>query len=197
MPRFRRPSRLLTSALAALLAATAATAVATPASANAPDPYTEPPFAAACDWHAYGEGETPDPWLWLSDPVCVEYSKRDITLDNGGAVRFLLAEPARFALALPVCRYYQRDHWSVQSTTGAVPYVSWDGRYWFDKRGRRAAMLLTNFKVGGVTAGIGDLVAALRPHVPELADVLEAYGDEAGETGLAVPLPFSLLCAGR
>ncbi|MEU1619379.1 hypothetical protein ABZ479_19045 [Streptomyces sp. NPDC005722] len=196
MSRFRRPSRLLTSAVAALLAATAATAAA-PAAANAPEPYTEPPFSAACDWHAYGEGETPDPWLWLSDPVCVEYSKRDITLDNGGAVRFLLAEPARFALALPVCRYYQRDHWSVQSTTGAIPYVSWDGRYWFDKRGRRAAMLLTNLKVGGVTAGIGDLVAALRPHLPELADVLEAYGDEAGETGLSVTLPFSLLCAGR
>ncbi|MEU4098113.1 hypothetical protein [Streptomyces sp. NPDC026673] len=197
MPRSRRSSRLLTSAVAALLAATAVTA-ATPASASAAaDPYTEPAFAADCDWHSYGEGEAPDPWLWLSDPVCVEYSKRDITFDNGGALRFLLAEPARFALALPVCRYYQRDHWSVQSTTGAVPYVSWDGRYWFDKRGRRAAMLLTNFKVNGVTAGIGDLVAALRPYLPDLADVLEAYGDEAGETGLSVRLPFSLLCAGR
>lgn len=192
MPRFRRSSRLLTLAAAALFAVTATA----PASANAPDPYSEPSFAAACDWHAYGEGETPDPWLWLSDPVCVEYSKRDITLDNGGAVRFLLAEPARFALALPVCRYYQRDHWSVQSTTGAVPYVSWDGRYWFDKRNRRAAMLLTNFRLNGVTVGIGDLVAALRPQLPEVADVLDSYGDEAGESGLSVTLPFSLLCAG-
>ncbi|MFD3457029.1 hypothetical protein ACFWVC_33245 [Streptomyces sp. NPDC058691] len=194
MSPFHRPARLLTAVAAALVTLAVA---AGPAAASAPEPYTEPAFADACAWHSYGEGETPDPWLWLTDPVCVEYSKRDITFDNGGAVRFLLAEPARFALALPVCRYYQRDHWSVQSTTGAVPYVTWDGRYWFDKRARRAAMRLTNFHVDGVSVGVGDVVTALRPRLPEVADVLAAYGDEAGETGLAVTLPFSLFCPAR
>ncbi|MDX3076895.1 hypothetical protein ACIP98_27435 [Streptomyces sp. NPDC088354] len=194
MTLFPRPARLLTVVAAAL---TALTVAAGPAAATAPEPYTEPAFAGSCTWHSYGEGETPDPWLWLTEPVCVEYAKRDITFDNGGAVRFLLAEPARFALALPVCRYYQRDHWSVQSTTGAVPYVTWNGRYWFDKRDRRAAMRLTDFQVNGVSAGIGDVVTALRPRLPEVADVLAAYGDEAGETGLAVTLPFSLFCPAR
>ncbi|MFJ4847099.1 MULTISPECIES: hypothetical protein [unclassified Streptomyces] len=192
MSPFPRPARLLTAVAAALVALTVA---AGPAAAT--EPYTEPGFTDACAWHSYGEGETPDPWLWLTDPVCVEYSKRDITLDNGGAIRFLLAEPSRFALALPVCRYYQRDHWSVQATTGAVPYVTWNGRYWFDKRARRAAMRLTDFRVDGVSVGIGDVVTALRPRLPEVADVLAAYGDEAGETGLAISLPYSLFCPAR
>ena len=55
-------------------------------------PYADPPFAAQCQWHSFGEGEIPPLGLLGQDPLCVEYSKRDITVSNGGAVRFLLAE---------------------------------------------------------------------------------------------------------
>ena len=81
-------------------------------------PFTEPSFSAGCVWHSYGEGQQPSAWLMFTDPLCVEYAKRDITVDDGGALRFLLAEPSRFAVALTTCRYYQKDHWSVQATTG-------------------------------------------------------------------------------
>lgn len=53
--------------------------------------YTPPPFADGCTVHRFGEGEWPPLWLWFTDPLCVEYAKRDITADNGGALRFLLA----------------------------------------------------------------------------------------------------------
>ncbi|MEU9130893.1 hypothetical protein AB0D08_22820 [Kitasatospora sp. NPDC048540] len=126
----------------------------------------------------------------------MEYSKRDITFDNGGALRFLLAEPARFAVALSTCRYYQRDHWSVQSTTGATPYVAWDGQYWWDRSARRAGARLTGFRVDGRTVGIGDAVAALRAGgFADLADLLDDYGRSPGESGASVPLPFDLRCA--
>ncbi|MFD9624102.1 hypothetical protein ACFWB2_44035 [Streptomyces virginiae] len=128
------------------------------------------------------------------DPLCIEYSKRDITFDNGGALRFLLAEPARVAVSMANCRYYQRDHWSVQSTTGSVPWIAWDGQYWWDKTSQRAGARLTNFRIHGRTAGIGDAVAALRPVFPDLADALDDYGQQAGETGLTTTLPFSPRC---
>lgn len=158
-------------------------------------PFTEPAFAATCDWHHFGEGEAPPWWLMFSDPLCVEYSKRDITFDNGGALRFLVAEPSRFALAMVTCRYYQKDHWSVQTTTGSTPWVTWDGQYWWDKTKQRAGARLTNFRIHGTSVGIGDAVAALRPGYPELADVLDDYGNDAGETGLTVTLPYDLSCS--
>ncbi|MFE9500221.1 hypothetical protein [Streptomyces collinus] len=125
----------------------------------------------------------------------MEYSKRDITFDNGGALRFLVAEPSRFALAMVTCKYYQKDHWSVQTTTGATPLVTWDGQYWWDKTGQRSAVRLSAFRIDGASVGIGDAVAALRPVFPKLADVLNDYGKEAGETGLTVPLPLDLRCS--
>ncbi|MEU3922295.1 hypothetical protein [Streptomyces sp. NPDC029004] len=158
-------------------------------------PFTEPAFAATCDWHRFGEGEIPPWWLMFRDPLCVEYSKRDITFDNGGALRFLVAEPSRFALAMVTCRYYQKDHWSVQTTTGATPWVTWDGQYWWDKTRQRAGAHLTNFRIHGASVGIGDAVAALRTAFPELADVLSDYGKDAGETGLTVTLPYDLRCS--
>ncbi|MFC0057322.1 hypothetical protein ACFFMQ_33590 [Streptomyces actinomycinicus] len=158
-------------------------------------PFTEPAFATTCPWHHFGEGEIPPWWLMLHDPLCVEYSKRDVTFDNGGALRFLVAEPSRFALALVTCHYYQKDHWSVQTTTGATPLVTWDGQYWWDKTRQRAGARLSNFRIHGTSVGIGDAVAALRPAFPELADVLDEYGKDAGETGLTVPLPFDLRCS--
>ncbi|MCZ4611748.1 hypothetical protein O3S80_49980 [Streptomyces sp. Lzd4kr] len=170
--------------------------LASPTSASATlAPFTEPSFTESCTWHHFEEGEWPPPWLWLYDPLCVEYDKRDITTDNGGALRFLLAEPSRFAVALVSCRYYQKDHWSVQTTTGSTPFVAWDGQYWFDKRARTAAIRLTNFRIAGHSAGVGDVVDALRPDYPELAGALAEYGDELGETGMTVTLPYDLTCS--
>ncbi|MFI8294097.1 hypothetical protein ACIGBL_33745 [Streptomyces sp. NPDC085614] len=158
-------------------------------------PFTEPNFAAMCSWHEFGEGVRPPWWLLLVDPLCVEYSKRDITIDDGGALRFLASEPDRFAVTLLTCHYYQKDHWSVQSTTGATPWVTWDGQYWWDKAAQHAGARLTNFRIGGHTAGIGDAVAALRPAFPHLADALSDFGQAAGESGLTTPLPYDLRCA--
>jgi hypothetical protein len=158
-------------------------------------PFTEPGFAAGCTWHEFGEGEQPPWWLAFTDPLCVEYSKRDITIDDGGALRFLVAEPSRFAVSMLTCHYYQKDHWSVQSTHGATPWVAWDGQYWWDKAARRAGARLTNFRIDGHSVGIGDAVAALRPFFPDLASALSDYGQAAGETGLTVSLPYDLRCA--
>ncbi|WP_371666680.1 hypothetical protein OG985_45685 [Streptomyces sp. NBC_00289] len=158
-------------------------------------PFVEPGFAATCLWHEFGEGETPPWWLLLADPLCVEYSKRDITVDDGGVLRFLVAEPARFAVTTLTCHYYQKDHWSVQHTAGADPWVTWDGQYWWDKTTHRAGARLTNFRINGHTAGIGDVVAALRSAYPDLASALSEYGQSAGETGLTANLPYDLRCA--
>ncbi|MFI8829221.1 hypothetical protein [Streptomyces sp. NPDC053431] len=125
----------------------------------------------------------------------MEYSKRDITFDNGGALRFLAAEPSRFALAMLTCRYYQRDHWSVQPTVGSVPWVTWDGQYWWDKTRQQAGARLTNFRVNGQSVGIGDAVAALRPSFPDVADALDDFGQAAGETGLTTAIPIDLRCS--
>jgi hypothetical protein len=168
-----------------------------PVSANADStaaPYDDPSFGSQCRWHRFGEGETPPWYLYASNPLCVEYSKRDITIDNGGALRFLLAEPARVALALPSCRYWQLDHWSVQTHVGDVPYVAWDGSYWFDKHTGSAGVLLRKFRINGVTVGVGDAVEALRPTFPALAEALARYGSEAGQTGLAIDIPTAWWC---
>ncbi|MER6434348.1 hypothetical protein ABT272_42895 [Streptomyces sp900105245] len=125
----------------------------------------------------------------------MEYSKRDITFDDGGALRFLVAEPSRFALAMVTCRYYQKDHWSVQTTDGARALVTWDGQYWWDKTSQQAGARLSNFRIHGTSVGIGDAVAALRPVFPQLADMLDKYGTDAGETGLTASLPFDLRCS--
>ncbi|MEU6218203.1 hypothetical protein ABZ845_11895 [Streptomyces sp. NPDC047022] len=164
-------------------------------SETASGPFAEPAFASTCTWHEFGEGEKPPWWLTFADPLCVEYSKRDITVDDGGALRFLVAEPSRFAITMVTCHYYQKDHWSVQSTAGATPWVAWDGQYWWDKTGQRAGARLTNFRIDGHTAGIGDVVSVLEPDFPDLAHALSDYGREAGETGLTVSLPFDLRCA--
>ncbi|MEU6080012.1 hypothetical protein [Streptomyces sp. NPDC047108] len=167
----------------------------TAAASSTVGPFSEPAFTSECVWHHFGEGEKPPLWMWVYDPLCVEYDKRDITIDNGGALRFLLAEPSRFAIAGLSCRYYQRDHWSVQKSSGDVPYVTWDGQYWWDKGARRAGLRVTNFRINGTSAGIGDAVTALRPHFPELAGALEQFGEESGESGVSVTLPFSLPCS--
>jgi len=188
---------LVVGACAAALSPTTASAAPRPAtSLTVPGPFAEPSFAATCTWHEFGEGEQPPLWLMFVNPLCVEYSKRDITIDDGGALNFLLAEPSRFAVALSTCRYYQKDHWSVQSTSGATPWVAWDGQYWWDRKNEAAGARLTNFRIDGQTVGIGDAVAALRAGgFPNVADVLDEYGQSSGETGGTVALPYDLRCA--
>jgi hypothetical protein len=211
MHHSRLAARVLAVAVAASLsivpvAAPAAVPVGAPAAlAGVPRPmadappasaYTDPPFGPRCDWHVFGEGERPPLSLYRENPLCVEYAKRDITLDNGGWLRFVLAEPSRFAIAVPSCRYWQRDHWSVQVSTGALPLVTWDGSYWFDKGLGVLAARLVGFRVAGVPAGAGDAANALRPQCPELADAIAAYGATAGETGLVVVIPPVPGCGG-
>src|SRR5882724_3739861 len=96
-------------------------------------PFVDPPFADQCVVHQFGEGEAPALDGYPDDPLCVEYQKRDITATNGGAIRFLAAEPARFAIAIPKCRYWQQDHWRVQLGPADPTIIQWDGSYWFNK----------------------------------------------------------------
>src|SRR2546430_17383258 len=56
-------------------------------------PYVDPPFGTECVFHHFGEGQAPPLDGCPDDPFCVEYEKRDITVDNGGAVE-VLAGPA-------------------------------------------------------------------------------------------------------
>ena len=168
----------------------------TPAASPAPGPrpYSSPPFAAQCHWHRYGDGVAPPLSLIGQEPLCAEYSKRDITATNGGAIRFALAEPARFVVAIPACEYWQRDHWRFHVSPGDHPYITWDGSYWWDKRRGEAGARLTNFTVAGHPAGIGDAVRALRPVDPALAAALAAYGARSGESGMMAAVAGGLPC---
>ncbi|MFE5051394.1 hypothetical protein ACFRAI_34395 [Streptomyces sp. NPDC056637] len=171
----------------------AAAALLPVASASAAEPgvggYADPSYASACAFHRYGEGETPPLSLFSADPLCVEYAKRDITVTNGGAARFLLAEPARFAVAVPACRYWQLDHWSVQATPGGTELVGWDGSYWFDKAEGSAAARVLNITVAGQPARAEEAAKVIRPYDARLADAL--VRDAAG---VKVRLPVSGLC---
>lgn len=177
-----------------LVAAAAALVAALPGTAAAGTPvgsYDAPPFADECTVHRFGEGVAPDPLGYPDDPLCVEYAKRDITVSNGGAVRFLLAEPARFAIAVPACRYWQLDHWSVQVRPGGPTLVGWDGSYWFDKAAGTAGASVRNVTVAGQPAEPEEAAAALRPYDPRLADALEKAA-----RGVSVQLPAGLPCVG-
>lgn len=140
--------------------------------------YTDPPFH--CRFQQYGEGEAPPLSDATMDPLCVEYQKRDITVTDGGAVGFVLAEPARFAVAAPVCRYWQIDHWSVQVSPDADAIVRWDGSYWFDKGKLTAAAAFRNFTLGGQSISAERAADAVRPVSPQLADAIEQYGVSGG-----------------
>jgi hypothetical protein len=162
---------------------------------DGPQPYYAPPFRSDCRVHQFGEGEAPDPATMTDDPLCVEYAKRDITLDNGGALRFLQAEPARFAAALDKCAYWQRDHWSVQASRGQTPVIRWDGSYWFDKGSGQAAARLTRLTVGGQPAGLRQVVRLVAPYSPELADFLRSYSRGGDGMGYSSSVPFDPRCA--
>lgn len=183
---------------AAIGLAPAATAYAGPSTGitePGPQPYAAPPFRSECVVHHFGEGEAPELDGYPDDPLCVEYSKRDITLDNGGAVAFLLAEPNRFAIALDKCAYWQQDHWSVQASRGETAIVRWDGSYWFDKGLGQAAARLRHFAVGGQPATLREAARAVAPYSPELADYFRAYGHGGDGMGYVNPFPFDPRCA--
>src|SRR3954454_10400931 len=181
----------MTALIFGLSGGVAAATVAPPGQVS---PYEAPPFAAQCTVHRFGEGEAPDLSAYPDDPLCVEYAKRDITVDDGGAIRFLLAEPARFAIALPKCRYWQQDHWSVQFSRGDVPVVRWDGSYWFDKGTGEAAGRLRHLTVGGQPASVARAAALVRPVSPELAAVLMQYGSGGSGTAFFGTVPLRRRC---
>jgi hypothetical protein len=162
------------SALAiVLVAATAARAQETTPIA----PFVEPPFQNLCVLHHFGEAVAPPVDGCTDDPLCVEYEKRDITLSNGGAIDFTAAEPARFAIAIPKCRYWQQDHWRIQINPGDVPLVQWDGSYWFNKGNGTGAARMRNFAIQGQPADPGPAADFIEPFSAELADAIRTYGD--------------------
>lgn len=170
----------------------AGVASAAPETAPGPvTPYAAPPFADDCEIHRFGEGEAPDLSTYPDDPLCVEYAKRDITVDNGGALAFLLAEPARVALAAPVCQYWQQDQWSVHLSRGNTAVVRWDGSYWFDKGTGQAGGRLRNLTVGGQPMGVEQAARLVATASPELAAFLRTYGD-GRSSGLGADLGVPL-----
>jgi len=191
--RILRPT-LLVAALVVVLCPGVADAIPT-ARPDGPQPYFAPPFRSDCTVHRYGEGVAPDPATTTDDPLCVEYAKRDITLDNGGAVRFLLAEPDRFAVAVNPCEYWQQDHWSVQASRGQTPVIRWDGSYWFDKATGQAAARLRHLTIGGQPATLSQAARAVAPYSPELAAFFRSYSRGGDGMGYSGSYPFDPRCA--
>lgn len=174
---------------AAAVALTAAGAAHAAGPASGPGAFVNPPFAKHCKVHRFGEGVAPDLNRYPEDPLCVEYQKRDITADNGGAVAFMLAEPARFAIALPKCRYWQQDHWRIQVDRKDEHIVSWDGSYWFDKGTGRAGAILRNFRMEGHPADPGAVADVVQKVSPELAAAMRSHGSSA-----SFGMPFDPRC---
>jgi hypothetical protein len=140
--------------------------------------YGDPSFD--CRFHHYGEGERPRLSEMNRDPLCVEYEKRDITLSNGGALRFALAEPARVLVALPACRYWQIDHWRAQLSPGDDSVLRWDGSYWFDKARRTAGGAMYRFRLAGQVISASRAASLVRPVSPQAAQVIEQFGVSGG-----------------
>ena len=176
-------------------------ALAVPAGAAAPrirgpfQPYFPPPFAGSCTVHSFGEGVAPPLRGIPDDPLCVEYAKRDITVSDGGAIRFLLAEPARVLVAVPRCQYWQQDHWSVQFAPGTAAVVRWDGSYWWDEGAGQAAAILANLTVGGVPVNSRQAAALVAPFSRTLAQFFLEFGKDGPGGGYAGTIPFNPLCA--
>lgn len=191
--RMLRPSLLLAAVLVVTSAGAAhAVQLARP---DGPQPYYAPPFRSQCTVHHFGEGEAPDPAHTQDDPLCVEYSKRDITLDNGGAVGFLQAEPNRFVVALDKCAYWQRDHWSVQASRGQTAVIRWDGSYWFDKGTGQAGARVRHLRIGGQPASLRQAARAVAPYSPELAAWFRSYSRGGDGMGYSGSFPFDPRCA--
>ncbi len=107
------------------------------------------PFA--CDLQDAGmTAQVKDP---DADPFCIEFDKRHQNVTELGVVEFLANEPARVALAVPKCFYFQSDHWrgSVVQDDGSTKTYEWDGHYFFDKATGDGGVWVTNFNVNGQT----------------------------------------------
>jgi hypothetical protein len=171
-------------------------AVTLPASADTPNftPYRHPTFHCPKVFH-YGNGEGPkiESIEGFGGTLCVTYNKRDITADNGGAIRFALAEPARFAVA-GKCQYWQRDHWKIRVDHGFGGIVQWDGSYWWDLRNGYGAAIMRHFKLGGSPVGARQAAAAVAMVSPPLANQIRKYGGRGGGAGAAVVLPSGIGC---
>jgi hypothetical protein len=179
--RHRAACLLAITALAAPVSAAAGT---TAAAGSGLAPYVDPSFACTTVHH-YGNGKAPDPIKLTDDPLCVTYNKRDITADNGGLIRFLAAEPARFAAA-GKCQYWQRDHWRVRVDRGVTTVVQWDGSYWFDLVDGSGGGILRHFKIEGRPASAKQAAAAVKPLSPAMARQIRKFGAKGGGGGASV-----------
>ena len=181
--------------LTATVGHAAPAAAATPTVSGPFQPYFPPPFAGSCTVHEFGEGVAPPLRGFPDDPLCVEYAKRDITVSNGGAIRFLLAEPTRVLIAVPKCRYWQQDHWSVQFAPGTLPVISWDGNYWWDLGGGQAGAILGNLTIGGVPINAQQAARLVARYSPVLAAFFLEFGKDGPGAGYAGHIPFNPRCA--
>jgi hypothetical protein len=189
--RYEMRSRLVLALLAVTLTGPLAVTSADAAgSKQGPKPYVAPSFHCK-KVHHYGNGKAPDPLTIKDDPLCVIYNKRDITADNGGLIRFLEAEPARFAVA-GKCQYWQRDHWRVRVDRGVTTVVGWDGSYWFDIPRGKGAGILRNFKIDGHRASASQAAKAIRPASKKLARQFKKFGAKGGGGGASVALDHGL-----
>ncbi|HVS68682.1 MAG TPA: hypothetical protein VHE56_09035 [Mycobacteriales bacterium] len=182
---------------AVTVTAVAGLAVALPAHAGAPGfaPYRHPTFHCPTV-HRYGNGKAPslNHMAGFSSTLCVVYNKRDITADNGGAVRFTLAEPARFAVA-GKCQYWQRDHWKIRLDRGFGKLVEWDGSYWWDLRTGAGAAILRHFRIAGAPVGPTQAAAAIATVSPPLAAAIRKYGaGPRGGFGAGMTFPSGIGC---
>ncbi len=155
-------------------------------------PYQSPTFRCEVVHH-YGNGIAPNPLTLTDDPLCVVYNKRDITIDNGGAIRFLLAEPARFAVA-GKCQYWQRDHWRIRIDRGMRPLVQWDGSYWWDLKTGIGGAILRHFRIAGQPVGAAQAAAAIATLSPPVAHEIRKYGGSGSGGGATLVLPAPIPC---
>ena len=136
------------AALVALLACVcAALAFSAPAAALSIDPYGgQNPFR--CETQRLGTGV--DFEDARADPLCVQYDKTNQDLVGLGVVDFLINEPARIAVALDKCFYFQRDHWrgSVLED-GALETYHWRGAYFFDLARGVAGLFVEELRLAG------------------------------------------------
>ncbi len=177
------------------LAATSALATTLPAGANTPTftPYFPPTFHCPLV-HYYGNGKAPNPAAMKGNTLCVIYNKRDITVDNGGAIRFAAAEPARFAVA-GKCQYWQRDHWRIRVDRGFGEVVKWDGSYWWDLRDGFGGAIMRHFEIAGAPVGPTQAAAAISTVNPPLAAAIRKYGaGPGGGFGAAMTFPNGIGC---
>jgi hypothetical protein len=170
--------------------AIASLAITLPAGAKTPGftPYFPPTFHCPVV-HYFGNGKAPNPATIKGNTLCVVYNKRDITIDNGGAIRFAMAEPARFAVA-GKCQYWQRDHWRIRIDRGYGEIVKWDGSYWWDLRNGYGGAILRHFQIAGTPVGPTQAAAAIEAVSPPLAAAIRKYGAGRGG-GFGAAMTFS------